>query len=93
MWIAALVTSAVLMFPGQVENVTYKVCMYNCFAFCREGYTDAERAECERQRLSCQRNCIMKYPTEFKGCNPGWQPTAQGCKCIKPLINGGICPR
>jgi hypothetical protein len=58
MWIAALVTSAVLMLPGQVENVTYKVCMYNCFAFCREGYTDAERAECERQRLSCQRNCI-----------------------------------
>ena len=33
MGIAALVTSAVLMLLGQVENVTYKVCMYNVLRF------------------------------------------------------------
>ncbi len=92
MWIAAVATAAALMLPTSIEQVTYKQCMYNCYEFCTTGYTDSERADCEKRRLNCQRNCILQYPTEFKGCNKGWQPTATGCKCIKPLLSSGVCP-
>jgi len=100
MWIAALATSVALLLPGQLDtgapvtriaSAAYNACIYNCVAACGEVYTDVRA--CEKKRQLCKRDCIIKYPTEFTGYNKSWMPTATGCKCIKPLLSNGICPR
>ena len=97
MWTVALFSTAILMSPSipalkvASEAEGYNACIYNCVAVCGSTYTDYYK--CDRLRQNCKRNCILKFPTQFKGCNKGWQPTAQGCKCIKPLLANGICPR
>ncbi len=99
MWIAAVATSAALMLPGQIGNTPltlvgspgYNACIYNCTVACGEGYIDSRA--CAEKRQLCNRDCIIKFPADFRGCNKGWQPTAKGCKCIKPLLSNGICPR
>ncbi len=58
---------------------------------CGEGYIDSRA--CAEKRQLCNRDCIIKFPADFRGCNKGWQPTAKGCKCIKPLLSNGICPK
>jgi len=58
-----------------------------CYNVCDRHYTGRDilacRSECNRDR------CIQANKT---GCNRGWQHTTQGCKCIKPLLKGGVCP-
>jgi hypothetical protein len=96
MWIVALVSSAIML-PGlPTFNVTseeegYNACIYECTAVCGSVYTDVHK--CDLARLKCKKNCIVKYPTQFKGCNKGWKPTAKGCECIQPLLANGICPK
>ncbi len=99
MWIAAVVTSAALMLPGQIGNAAltlvaspgYIACLNDCAVVCGEVYIESRA--CSERRQLCNRDCIKKFPADFSGCNKGWQPTAKGCKCIKPLLSNGICPK
>jgi hypothetical protein len=66
-------------------------CLLNCTVVCGEVYVDSRA--CAEKRQLCNRGCIIKFPAEYTGCNKGWMPTAKGCKCIKPLLPSGVCPR
>ena len=97
MWIVAVVSWAAIMSPGlprfnvASEEAGYNACIDDCVALCVKVYPTVH--ECDVLRLKCKKNCIVKYPTQFKGCNKGWEPTAKGCKCIQPLLANGICPK
>ncbi len=99
MWINAVVTAAALMLPGQIGKAPlilvgspgYNACIYNCLVACGEVYIDSRA--CAEKRQLCNRDCIIKFPADYTGCNKGWMPTAKGCKCIKPLLPSGVCPR
>jgi hypothetical protein len=97
MWILALVPSAAIMLTSLPtlnvvsEKEGYDACIYDCVAVCGTVYTSVRK--CEEARARCNKDCVRKYPTQFKGCNKGWKPTAKGCQCIQPLLPNGICPK
>jgi len=99
MWITAVVTVAALLLPGQTGNAPitlvgspgYNKCVYDCTLACGEVYIDSRA--CAEKRQLCNRDCTIKFPADFTGCNKGWHPTATGCKCIKPKLPNGVCPR
>jgi hypothetical protein len=101
MWITKAMTAAALMLPGQVESAAtltlvahsagYNACIYNCTVACGEVYVESRA--CAEKRQLCNRDCLIKFPADYTGCNKGWMPTAKGCKCIKPLLSNGICPK
>ena len=99
MWINVVVTATALMLPSQIVNPSvtlagspgYNACIYNCTVACGEVYVDSRA--CAEKRQLCNRDCILKFPADYTGCNKGWMPTAKGCKCIKPLLPNGVCPR
>lgn len=58
-----------------------------CYNVCDRHYSGRDLLRC---RSDCNRDrCIQANKS---GCNRGWQHTAKGCKCIKPLRKGGVCP-
>ena len=99
MWITAVVTAAALILPGEIGSAPltlvgspgYNACIYNCTVACGEVYVESRA--CAEKRQLCNRGCIIKFPLDYTGCNKGWKPTAKGCKCIKPLLPSGVCPR
>jgi hypothetical protein len=99
MWITAVVTAAALVLPGQIVNAPlilvgspgYNACLTKCAVVCGEVYIESRA--CSEKRQLCNRDCLIKFPLEYTGCNKGWKPTAKGCKCIKPLLPSGVCPR